>query len=83
VVRISFGEKVRDDVTGFEGTLTGRASYLTGCDQVQITPRVAADGAPRDARWFDEDRVALVSNDKQIGIRHDDARCKATSKETP
>lgn len=30
---IILGRKVRDKVTGFEGIVTGRATYLTGCDQ--------------------------------------------------
>lgn len=56
---IKLGTTVRDVITGFEGVVTGRAEYLTGCAQVQVVPRVLdKDGKRRDSEWFDEQRVS-------------------------
>jgi hypothetical protein len=48
------GAKARDIVTKFEGVVTGRVEYMTGCNQLLITPEVKDDGAHRDSQWYDE-----------------------------
>ena len=58
--RFEFGTRARDVVTGFEGTVTGHVSYMTGCDQYILTPRVDKDGKVVDSRWFDELRLEAV-----------------------
>jgi len=63
MARINLGDRAKDIVTGFEGTVTGKASYLTGCDQYVITPD-ASDGKMNDAGWFDENRVEVISKSK-------------------
>lgn len=45
-----------DKITGFEGLCTGHVQYLSGCNQMLLTPRVGPDGAMRSAEWFDEQR---------------------------
>lgn len=54
------GKKVRDKVTGFEGVVTGRVEYLTGCAQVLVQPRVKGDGEFIESRWLDEPRAEVV-----------------------
>lgn len=49
----------RDIITGFEGRITGACRYITGCDQLCLTPRMKADGTTVDGRWFDENRVEI------------------------
>lgn len=56
---ISNGDKVKDKVTGFEGTVTGVAEYLTGCRQVLIQPPVK-DGEFKDGRWMDDGRLEVT-----------------------
>jgi hypothetical protein len=56
---IKLGKKVKDKITGFEGIVTGVASYLYGCDQYLVTPP-AKDGAKVDAYWFDEGRLEVI-----------------------
>lgn len=51
------GARARDKITGFQGKITGRADYLTGCRQYVLEG--LAQGAPHSA-WLDEDRVELV-----------------------
>lgn len=58
---ISLGVKAKDKITGFAGTVTGRAQYLTGCDQYLLNPP-AKDGALVDSQWFDEQRLEVDEN---------------------
>lgn len=54
---IQLGATYRDVITGFEGVATGHVTYLSGCNQALLAPRVGADGALRDPQWFDEQRL--------------------------
>lgn len=56
---MQLGQKSKDKITGFEGVLTGKASYLTGCDQYLVQPAVK-DGNFREGKWFDEGRLEVV-----------------------
>lgn len=58
--QLKLGTKARDRVTGFEGTITGRAEYLTGCTQYSLTPSVDDKGTLREGAWFDENRLDVV-----------------------
>ncbi len=53
------GDRARDKITGFEGVVTGRCQYLTGCDQILLNPPVKDDGDFRGAHWFDIDRCEV------------------------
>jgi len=52
------GAQVRDLITGFKGTITGRGDYITGCRQYLVQPPVK-DGDFKRGQWFDEDRLVL------------------------
>lgn len=56
---IELGKKARDKITGFEGVITGRAQYLTGCDQYVLAPP-AKDGVASRGEWFDEGRLEVT-----------------------
>jgi hypothetical protein len=56
------GLTVKDRITGFQGAVTGYVQYLTGCNQVLVVPPLGADGALRDAQWFDVQRVDVVQH---------------------
>jgi len=53
------GSTVSDVVTGFTGIATGKASYMTGCDQYLVQPE-CKDGAFVEGRWFDFQRLLLL-----------------------
>jgi hypothetical protein len=57
---INLGDKVKESVTGFSGTVTGIADYLTGCSQACVQPGTDEKGAWQEARWFDVDRLATI-----------------------
>lgn len=56
---MNLGQKAKDKITGFEGVLTGKASYLTGCNQYLVQPPLK-DGNFVEARWLDEGRLIVV-----------------------
>jgi hypothetical protein len=60
---IKLGVRAKDKITGFEGIVTGKASYLTGCDQYSLQPEAKADGSDfKEGRWFDVGRLVVVNN---------------------
>lgn len=63
---IELGRKYKDKVTGFEGTATGHAKYISGCSQVLLAPPVTAEGAMRDSQWFDEQRLTAQEGEKIV-----------------
>jgi hypothetical protein len=54
---INPGVTVVDKITGFNGIVTGRADYITGCNQYLVQPKTDGDGKHVDSRWFDEHRL--------------------------
>ncbi len=52
--------KARDKITGFEEIITGRAQYLTGCNQAVLCPPVDDKGLVRAGEWFDEGRLEII-----------------------
>lgn len=60
---MDLGSKVKDRITGFTGTVTGVAKYLTGCHQACVVPPLAADGAFREAQWFDLQRLEITEGE--------------------
>jgi hypothetical protein len=52
---INLGASVSDRITGFSGVVTGRASYITGCDQYLVQPRTG----DKDPKWVDEQRLVV------------------------
>ncbi|MGV3540698.1 MAG: hypothetical protein ACO1OQ_12870 [Rufibacter sp.] len=57
---IDLGQKAKDKITGFYGTITARAQYLTGCDQYALTPSVTSENKSQPAEWFDEGRIEVL-----------------------
>lgn len=54
---LELGDKVKESVTGFAGTITVIADYLTGCSQACVQPATDEKGAWQEARWFDVNRL--------------------------
>jgi hypothetical protein len=53
------GATVLDAVTGFAGIVTGYVTYLSGCNQALVVPKVGADGKLPEPQWFDEQRLRV------------------------
>ena len=57
---IELGKKAKDKVTGFTGIITARITYIYGCDQYGISPKVGKDGKLGDCTYFDEGRIKIL-----------------------
>jgi len=60
---IELGQECVDSITGFKGIATGECKYISGCDQILLSPRVGDDGVFKEAHWFDRQRIFGVSNE--------------------
>ncbi len=79
--KFELGATVKDKITGFEGTATGVASYITGCDQYSVQPKLK-DGAWVESKWFDDNRLERVG-DEVLKLKLEDdvgACCQAPTK---
>lgn len=55
------GAKAKDKITGFEGIITGRGDYLTGCNTYGLKPtKVDKDGKVPETEWFDEGCIKIT-----------------------
>lgn len=69
---VTMGCAAKDEITGFEGIVTGRCEYLYGCTQWGITPP-AKDSECKNTLWFDEGRVRWIG----AGVTPDSVRVAA------
>jgi hypothetical protein len=58
------GDKVKETVTGFTGTITGTSFYLTGCNQYLVVPKCKDEFTKAEGIWYDEGRLELVTEQK-------------------
>ena len=54
------GQKAKDQVTGFEGTITALADHITGERRALISAKAVKDGFMSASRWFDVRRLTVV-----------------------
>jgi hypothetical protein len=62
VNKVPLGSKAKDTITGFSGVVTGFCEYISGCNQVLLTPPVDKDGGYKSGQWFDVQRVERVDD---------------------
>ena len=58
-----FGDVLKNKVTGFEGIFTGFSTYMTGCAQLFLTPKLKKNGEYPEGTWIDIDRLEAVTKD--------------------
>lgn len=59
---MELGDKVRDEMTGFEGIAVSRTEYLFGCVSIGVQPTgLTEKGKPRELEYFDEQRLSEAS----------------------
>lgn len=68
--RFTYGQTLRDVLTGFEGQLVRRSDYITGCNTYLIQPFVDQNRQFVDqnrqyveSRWIDETRLEIVKDE--------------------
>ena len=55
---MKFGNVCKDLVTGFEGIMTSRTAFITGCDRVELKPT----DVEKESKTFDLGMVRFVSD---------------------
>lgn len=63
---ILLGQRVQDKITGFHGLVTGRAQYITGCNQLLVQPQLNDKGEFVEGRWIDEPRLTIIETKQLI-----------------
>jgi hypothetical protein len=62
----NLGDKVKDNVSGFQGIIECYSEYLSGCDRVSVAPdKLSKDGGLLNSASFDVLQLIMV-NKKQI-----------------
>jgi len=56
----NLGKLAKDKITGFEGVITSKHFYITGCAQYGLQPKIDKDGKVPDKNYFDESRVSII-----------------------
>ena len=56
------GNEARDKITGFQGIITSRVEFLTGCNRYCVQPQQLETGKPLDPIYFDEGQIEVVGN---------------------
>jgi len=59
---IRLGMNCRDLVTGYEGIVTARFEYLTGCERYELQAPGLHDGKLREACVFDAGRLIVLDS---------------------
>lgn len=70
--KFKFGDKVKETITEYEGTVVGLASYITGCDQILVQPPLI-DNKWEEGRWLDDGRLKLVIS-KEEQLKEEDVK---------
>lgn len=62
------GKKVKDKVTGMEGTVDSISFDLYGCIQVLINPGVDKDNKQIEKWWMDTIRLEIIDNNRVLPV---------------
>ena len=62
IYKFEQGSTLKDVITGFEGVVTGRANFISGCNRYLLCVRNKTE--KREDEWFDEQRLELVPGER-------------------
>jgi hypothetical protein len=80
---IKLGTKVKDPITGAEGTAIGKTDWLYGCTRIAVQMPLNKDGKVPDMVWFDEPQLEGIPPDqatKPGGPQADPAPCNGENR---
>ena len=66
-MKIKLGDKVKDPITGYEGTATGKTTWLYGCARIAVQAPTDKDGKVPSLEWFDELQLVGAEPDRSNG----------------
>lgn len=64
----NFGLTGKDIITGFTGVITGACSYISGCDQLLLSPRANEKGEVKEGQWYDSSRVEIMTEYPRVNL---------------
>lgn len=67
--KIKLGQKVRDKVTGFTGTVTAKVEYLNGCVQYCVMPKAKEEGKLPTPEYIDVQQLEIFKEKVEIVSR--------------
>lgn len=70
---IKLGNKVKDEITGFEGIVISKVIHINGCVRYEVKSQKLKDGKTIESEWIDEGQ--LICEKK--------AKAKKAEEETP
>lgn len=70
---VEIGSKVRDVVTGFQGVVLARTTWLYGCKRVLVASMSLHEGKPQEDVWLDVQRIEFVEQVMQPPAKASDA----------
>ena len=59
---LKFGKQARDKITGFTGILVARNTFIFGCDQWGIAPKISSEGKRLETEYFDDGRIEIIGD---------------------
>jgi len=62
---INLGDKVKDTITDFEGTVVARIVYLNSCVRYQVQAKGLKDGKIIESEWIDEGQLIVIKEAKE------------------
>lgn len=62
---IALGDKVRDTLSGLEGTVVARTEWLYGCVRITIQPEGNKDGKAYETYTVDEPQLTVMETTTQ------------------
>lgn len=65
---IEVGQTAKDIVTGFEGVVACKTTYLYGVDRLGLQPRELKDGKPQESHDFDISQLKVTDTDKVLDM---------------
>ncbi len=66
--KFKMGDKVRDTITGYEGSVAGLATYVNGCNRILVRPSYKKDKDDnylRKGEFIGEGALELIENTKK------------------
>ena len=59
---LKFGKLAKDKITGFTGILVARNTFIFGCDQWGIAPKITSEGKRLETEYFDDGRIEIIGD---------------------
>lgn len=81
-MKVELGSIVKDKITGLQGVVMARTTYLTGCAHLGIQPqKLKTDGTVHEWVWIDETRAEVKKG--KIKLERGDSGCGGNMPNAP